>query len=68
VPLNTVILSWNRWLRSRFEPSLALSSSHPSRRTPTLPEKAWFAYSRLYCPEQPCFDRSWHLPDLELVE
>jgi hypothetical protein len=34
----------------------------------TLPDKAWFAYFRLYGPEQPYFDRSWHLPDIEQVQ
>ncbi|QIG51010.1 DUF1254 domain-containing protein [Nordella sp. HKS 07] len=34
----------------------------------TLPDKAWFAYFRFYGPEQAYFDRSWKLPDFELVE
>jgi hypothetical protein len=30
--------------------------------------KAWFAYFRLYGPLQPYFDKSWPLPDFELVQ
>lgn len=34
----------------------------------TIPEKAWFAYFRFYGPEQAYFDRSWKLPDFEVIE
>jgi hypothetical protein len=34
----------------------------------TLPGKGWFTYFRLYGPTQPYFDRSWVLPDVELVK
>jgi hypothetical protein len=34
---------------------------------PTLPGKNWFAYFRLYQPTEPYFERSWPLPDFELV-
>jgi hypothetical protein len=34
---------------------------------PTLPGKAWFAMFRFYGPEQAYFDRSYALPDIELV-
>jgi hypothetical protein len=34
----------------------------------TLPGKGWFSYFRLYGPTQPYFDRSWTLPDFELIE
>ena len=34
----------------------------------TLPGKGWFTYFRLYGPTQPYFDRSWVLPDIELVK
>jgi hypothetical protein len=33
----------------------------------TVPGRAWFALFRLYGPLQPYFDRSWPLPDIELV-
>jgi hypothetical protein len=33
----------------------------------TRPGKAWFAYFRLYGPLEPYFDRSWKLPDIEMV-
>jgi hypothetical protein len=33
----------------------------------TIPGKGWFTYFRLYGPTQPYFDRSWVLPDIELV-
>ena len=31
----------------------------------TTPGKAWFAYFRLYSPEQPFLDQTWVLPDIE---
>jgi hypothetical protein len=34
----------------------------------TIPGKGWFTYFRLYGPTQPYFDRSWVLPDIELVK
>jgi len=33
----------------------------------TNPGKAWFAYFRLYGPLEPYLDRSWKLPDIEMV-
>ena len=35
---------------------------------PTVPGRSWFTYFRLYAPLEPYFDRSWPLPDLELVK
>lgn len=35
---------------------------------PTVPGRSWFAYFRLYAPLDPYFDRSWPLPDIELVK
>ncbi|MCY2952592.1 MAG: DUF1254 domain-containing protein [Planctomycetota bacterium] len=34
----------------------------------TLPGRGWFTYFRLYGPTKPYFDRSWVLPDIELVK
>ncbi len=34
----------------------------------TIPGRGWFTYFRLYGPTQPYFDRSWVLPDIELVK
>ena len=34
----------------------------------TLPGKGWFTYFRLYGPTQPYFDRSWVLPDIEVIK
>ena len=34
----------------------------------TLPGKGWFTYFRLYGPTQPYFDRTWVLPDIEMVQ
>ena len=31
------------------------------------PGKFWFPYFRLYAPTEAYFDRSWPLPDIELV-
>lgn len=33
----------------------------------TAPDKFWFPYFRLYAPTEAYFDRSWPLPDIELV-
>jgi hypothetical protein len=33
----------------------------------TIPGKGWFAYFRLYGPTQEFFDRTWVLPDIELM-
>jgi hypothetical protein len=35
---------------------------------PTVPGKAWWTAFRLYAPLQPYFDKSWPLPDIELVK
>jgi hypothetical protein len=35
---------------------------------PTAPDRAWFAYLRLYAPLQPYFDKAWPLPDIKLVK
>lgn len=35
---------------------------------PTVPNKGFFAYLRLYAPLEPYFDRTWVLPDIELVK
>jgi hypothetical protein len=32
---------------------------------PTVPDKAWFPYFRLYSPKQAFLDRTWVLPDIE---
>jgi hypothetical protein len=33
----------------------------------TVDQDGWFVYFRLYAPTEPFFDRSWALPDFELV-
>lgn len=35
---------------------------------PTVPNKGFFAYLRLYAPLEPYFDRTWALPDFEKVQ
>ena len=35
---------------------------------PTNPGESWFTYFRLYAPLEPYFDRSWPLPDIELID
>jgi hypothetical protein len=35
---------------------------------PTVPDKAWFAWFRLYAPLEAYFDKSWPLPDIEKVK
>lgn len=34
----------------------------------TLPKKGWFTYFRLYGPTQPYFDKTWALPDIEVLK
>lgn len=33
----------------------------------TLPGKGWFTYFRLYAPTEAYFDKTWKLPDIEMV-
>jgi hypothetical protein len=40
----------------------------PTNWIKTIPGKGWFTYFRLYGPTQPYFDRSWVMPDIELVK
>jgi hypothetical protein len=35
---------------------------------PTVPDRAWFAGFRFYEPLEPYFDKSWPLPDIQMVE
>jgi hypothetical protein len=35
---------------------------------PTMPGQAWFTYLRLYAPLEAYFDKSWPLPDIELMQ
>jgi hypothetical protein len=41
---------------------------HENRWIKTSPNKGWFAYLRLYGPEQAAFDRSWKPGDFEEIE
>lgn len=34
---------------------------------PTVPEKGWFSYLRLYAPLEPYFEKKWQLPDIEKI-
>jgi len=34
----------------------------------TMPKKGWFTYFRFYGPKEAYFDKSWQLPDLEVVK
>ena len=34
----------------------------------TLPGRGWWVWFRLYAPLEPFFDKSWQLPDFELVK
>src|SRR5207245_1163230 len=35
---------------------------------PTVPGRAWFTYFRLYGPLEAYFDKSWPLPDIQIVK
>jgi hypothetical protein len=40
---------------------------HENRWIQTMPGTGWFAYFRIYGPEQPAFDGSWKPGDFELL-
>jgi hypothetical protein len=40
----------------------------PTNWIKTIPGKGWFTYFRLYGPTQPFFDRTWVLPDIEVLK
>jgi hypothetical protein len=42
-------------------------ASGPANWIETLPGRGWFVYLRLYAPTERYFDRSWQLPDIELL-
>jgi hypothetical protein len=65
-------------LRSMFElsdatgePSIELyfapepPTGREDRWIKTIPDRGWFVYFRIYGPEEPAFDGSWQLPDIE---
>jgi hypothetical protein len=35
---------------------------------PTISGKGWFSYFRLFGPTEPYFDKTWVLPNIELME
>ena len=35
---------------------------------PTIPGKSWFSYFRFFGPTEPFFDKTWVLPDIELLD
>ncbi len=39
-----------------------------SNWVPTVEGKGRFPFFRLYGPEKPLFDKTWKLPDIELVK
>jgi hypothetical protein len=41
---------------------------HEKNWIQTVPGKAWFTFLRLYGPLEPYYDRSWALPDIEIVK
>ena len=41
---------------------------HEKNWVQTLPGKGWFSYFRLFGPTEPYFDKSWILPNVELLE
>jgi len=34
----------------------------------TVPGRGWFPFFRFYGPDQPLFDKTWKLPDIEKVQ
>jgi hypothetical protein len=41
---------------------------HEKNWIQTVPGRAWFTFLRLYGPLEPYYDRSWALPDIEMVK
>lgn len=41
---------------------------HEKNWIQTVPGRAWFTFLRLYGPLEPYYDRSWALPDIEIVK
>ena len=48
-----------------FGPEKPGDAAAAARWIKTIPGKGWFVYFRIYGPEQPAFDGTWHLPDFE---
>jgi hypothetical protein len=46
----------------------AAPAGHEGEWIKTIPGKGWFAYFRIYGPEQPAFDGSWKPGDFELTK
>lgn len=44
------------------------AKGHEANSLITVPGRAWFPLLRLYGPQQPYFDRSWPLPDIESLK
>jgi hypothetical protein len=45
----------------------ATPNGHEQRWIKTVPARGWFAYIRIYGPEQAAFDKSWKPGDFESV-
>jgi hypothetical protein len=46
---------------------LTASAGHEAHGSKTIPDKGWFAYIRIYGPEQAAFDGGWKPGDFEKV-
>jgi hypothetical protein len=44
------------------------TNGSPKNWIKTVPNEGWFTYFRFYAPTQPYFDKSWQLPDIEMVK
>ncbi|MFM7205625.1 MAG: DUF1214 domain-containing protein [Planctomycetaceae bacterium] len=63
---DAIVISADGSVDITFGPT-ASAGTPESNWIKTLPGKGWFSYFRLYGPTQPSFDRSWVLPDIELI-
>jgi hypothetical protein len=50
-------------VRLYFGPQAPADGGAEGRWIQTLPGVGWFVYFRIYGPEGPAFDGTWHLPD-----
>jgi len=45
-----------------------VSVGHESNYLKTIGDDGWFVYFRLYAPLQPLFDKTFALPDFEMID
>jgi len=54
--------------RRAFEAAIWPPAGKEANWIQTAPGRVWFPYFRLYGPEKPLFQKTWKLPDIEIVK